>query len=375
MAVPELFDRVLETSDTIGSGSIYMQGAVDGYRAYGDVYANGDQVPYVMVHRSASPAEVEVGLGTYGTGGIITKGVIVWSTNGGAAVSFSNGIKDVFVDALASKANLPKITFYTTPVEFPSSAHSHTLGPWTKIVSGYAKGSGGSGGGGRQGAAGTARGGGSGGSGGCGGVVFRVVRSTLPADTLDIYVGAGKTGGAGATTANTNGSPGVNGGQSVISCGGITLSLGAPGLAGAAGIAGVSTGASANGNGGAGGNGYTPSTAGGSGTSGGAGGGGGGGGVSNSGNHAGAAGGAGTWEGLSAGSSGTAGGTASAGGNGGSTIPEIGGGGGGGGGAASKGGNGGLYGGAGGGGGGSTNGTAAGNGGDSAQGIAVVVEE
>lgn len=372
MAVPEFFDRVLETATTTGTGTFTLLGAETGYRTYGSVYSNGNDAVYLAWNRNF-PSEWEIGIGTWSTGGTLTRTTVIASSNSGSAVSFSTGTKEVMVPFPGGKANLPKVTIYDIPEE--STPYSHSLSPWTKMVSGFTKSGGGSGGGGRQGAAGTARGGGSGGGGGAS-ATFRVIRSTLPSSTLSVLVANTRAGGAGASTTSTNGSPGLNGGTTSISCSGTILCSAAPGLAGAGGIAGVSTGAAANGNGGSGGNGYTPATAGGNGTSGGAGGGGGGGGVSNSGNLAGADGGGGIYSDYAVGAAGAAGTTTGAGGNGGNaTIPESGGGGGGGGGAASKGGNGGNYGGGGGGGGGSTNGTKAGDGGSGAQGIAVIVEE
>jgi hypothetical protein len=88
-------DRVRETTTTTGTGDVTLAGAVSGFQALSAVCANGDNVFYAIVNRSA--AEWEVGFGTWNTGGTLTRGYVLASSSAGAAVSFSAGTKDVFV--------------------------------------------------------------------------------------------------------------------------------------------------------------------------------------------------------------------------------------------------------------------------------------
>lgn len=88
-------DRVKETSTTTGAGALTLAGAATGFRALSAVCANGDTVPYAIQHQSL--AEWEVGIGSWGTGGILTRTTILGSSNAGAAVVLSAGTKDVFI--------------------------------------------------------------------------------------------------------------------------------------------------------------------------------------------------------------------------------------------------------------------------------------
>lgn len=89
-------DRVKETSTTTGTGSLTLAGAVVGYRAFSAVCANGDTVCYAIAGR-AVPAEWEVGLGTWSTGGLLARTTVYASSNAGAAVNLSAGNKEVYL--------------------------------------------------------------------------------------------------------------------------------------------------------------------------------------------------------------------------------------------------------------------------------------
>lgn len=92
-------DRVKETTATTGTGALTLAGAAAGFRALSAVMANGDTTFYSIQHQSS--AEWEVGLGTWGTGGILTRTTVIASSNAGAAVNFSAGTKDVFITSPA----------------------------------------------------------------------------------------------------------------------------------------------------------------------------------------------------------------------------------------------------------------------------------
>lgn len=120
-----LADRVKETTTTVGTGDIALGGAVTAFRAFSAVCANGDTCYYTIAHQSG--ADWEVGLGTWGTGNILTRTTVLSSSNAGSLVSLSAGTKDVFLSAPA--AHLPV---------FPNIAYDKTnntlqLGSFTTL--------------------------------------------------------------------------------------------------------------------------------------------------------------------------------------------------------------------------------------------------
>lgn len=88
-------DRVKETTTTTGTGDITLAGAAAGFQAFSAVMVNTDTTFYSIVHQTL--AEWEVGLGTWNTGGTLTRTTVLESSNAGAAVNFSAGTKDVFI--------------------------------------------------------------------------------------------------------------------------------------------------------------------------------------------------------------------------------------------------------------------------------------
>jgi len=88
-------DRVRDTATTTGTGAFTLAGTPPtGYRAVSSVCANADTFWYCIQHQSAN--EWEVGLGTSNGGTTLTRTTVLASSNGGAAVNFSSGTKDVF---------------------------------------------------------------------------------------------------------------------------------------------------------------------------------------------------------------------------------------------------------------------------------------
>jgi len=93
-------DRVQETSTTTGTGTFTLAGAVSGFQAF-SVIGNANTTYYAIV----GGAEFEVGLGTYTLSGTtLSRDTILESSNGGTAVNFSAGTKNVFVTYPAEKA-------------------------------------------------------------------------------------------------------------------------------------------------------------------------------------------------------------------------------------------------------------------------------
>ena len=86
-------DRVQETSTTTGTGTFTLAGAVSGFQSF-SVIGNANTTYYAIV----GGTEWEVGLGTYTSSGTtLARTTILESSNGGTAVNFSAGTKNVFV--------------------------------------------------------------------------------------------------------------------------------------------------------------------------------------------------------------------------------------------------------------------------------------
>jgi hypothetical protein len=101
-------DRVRETTTTTGTGTITLGGAATGFQSFSVI---GDSNTTYTIQLS-NTNEWEVGIGTYTLSGTtLSRDTILESSNGGSAVNFSAGSKDVFVTYPAEKAiylgNLP----------------------------------------------------------------------------------------------------------------------------------------------------------------------------------------------------------------------------------------------------------------------------
>lgn len=90
----KLADRVKETSVTTGTGSVALAGAATGYQSFLAGIGEGNRTYYAIAHQTIT--EWEVGVGTYSTGAL-SRDTVLASTNAGARVNFSAGLKDVFV--------------------------------------------------------------------------------------------------------------------------------------------------------------------------------------------------------------------------------------------------------------------------------------
>ncbi len=96
-----LKDRIRETSTTTGTGDFTLAGAVSGLRSFSSVCSIGDTFWYAIV---VAGGDWETGIGTYSGTNTLTRTTVIESTNSNAAVSFSAGTKDVFIDLPASRA-------------------------------------------------------------------------------------------------------------------------------------------------------------------------------------------------------------------------------------------------------------------------------
>jgi hypothetical protein len=94
-------DRVRETSTTTGTGNFTLAGAVTGYRTFDTVLDTSDTTYYTIADQSG--ANFEVGIGTFTSPATLARTTILSSSNGGSAVTFTSGTKDVFISLPASK--------------------------------------------------------------------------------------------------------------------------------------------------------------------------------------------------------------------------------------------------------------------------------
>ncbi len=97
-----LADRVKETTNTTGTGTVTLLGASTGYQSFSAI-GNGNNTYYTIAGQTGS--EWEVGIGTYTSSGTtLSRDTVLASSNGGSLVVFSAGTKDVFVTYPAGKS-------------------------------------------------------------------------------------------------------------------------------------------------------------------------------------------------------------------------------------------------------------------------------
>ena len=94
-------DRVQDTTSTTGTGAISLDGAPPaGYQSFAAI-GNGNTTYYTI----SGGSEWEVGIGTYNsTGATLNRDTVLSSSNGGALVNFSAGVKIVFVTYPAERS-------------------------------------------------------------------------------------------------------------------------------------------------------------------------------------------------------------------------------------------------------------------------------
>lgn len=122
--IPLVFDRVMEESDTVGTGDLALLGALPGYRAMSSVLNNDDMIPYGIwsVDAYGTPdGGWETGIGTYSsTGPVLVRTVVYESSNANALVSFPAGPKRV--------ALLPPAKIFALPSGSPGGRLSTESG-------------------------------------------------------------------------------------------------------------------------------------------------------------------------------------------------------------------------------------------------------
>lgn len=92
-----LQNRVREYSTTTGSGTFNLNGRIDAtYNDFVSAFGDGNPCFYTIVNMDAFEWEIGHGICHLGTPNTLTRSVVLESSNGGSAVSFSAGVKQVF---------------------------------------------------------------------------------------------------------------------------------------------------------------------------------------------------------------------------------------------------------------------------------------
>jgi hypothetical protein len=130
-------DRVQETSTTTGTGTFTLAGAVSGFQSF-SVIGNANTTYYAIV----GGTEWEVGLGTYTLSGtLLSRDTILESSNGGTAVNFSAGTKNVFVTYPAEESVYQDATGTAYAPQFAASnglnLNNATIGTSYTFPTGY----------------------------------------------------------------------------------------------------------------------------------------------------------------------------------------------------------------------------------------------
>jgi hypothetical protein len=108
-------DRVQEIFTTTGTGSVSLAGAIVGYQPFSAIVANNGTCYYA----ATDGTNWEVGLGTYiVAGNVLQRTTILASSNGGAAVSWAAGTKNIWIDlpAAAISTFINGLVVGTTPI-------------------------------------------------------------------------------------------------------------------------------------------------------------------------------------------------------------------------------------------------------------------
>ena len=96
-----LKDRVKETANSPGTGTVTLLGASTGFQAF-SVVGNGNTCYYTISDQGGP--NWEVGIGTYTLSGTtLARTTVLSSSNGGSLTNFSSGTQDVFVTYPAEK--------------------------------------------------------------------------------------------------------------------------------------------------------------------------------------------------------------------------------------------------------------------------------
>jgi hypothetical protein len=124
-----LKDRVKETTNTTGTGTVTLAGAATGFQSFSAV-GNGNTTYYTITDGT----DWEVGVGTYtASGTTLSRDTVFESSNGNAKVNWGAGPKDVFVTLPAEGGALPVVG------QVVQSSTAPTNGTWLQTGKYYSK--------------------------------------------------------------------------------------------------------------------------------------------------------------------------------------------------------------------------------------------
>jgi hypothetical protein len=98
----QLQDRVLETANSPGTGTVTLLGASLGYQSFNTALTSGNTTYYTIADLGG--ANWEVGIGTFTSPNQLARNTILDSSGGGSIVNFSSGIQNVFITYPAEKS-------------------------------------------------------------------------------------------------------------------------------------------------------------------------------------------------------------------------------------------------------------------------------
>lgn len=97
-------DRVLETTTSTGTSTLTLLGAVTGFVPFSSKCANLDTFTYYIeaISGSTPSGDWETGIGSWGTGNILTRTTVIASSNSNTLVNFTAGTKRVGIGLIAN---------------------------------------------------------------------------------------------------------------------------------------------------------------------------------------------------------------------------------------------------------------------------------
>jgi hypothetical protein len=132
----KLYDRVKQTTYSIGTGDIALSGAIAGFSTFSSVYQNNDLLFYCIT----DGINYEIGSGTYVSSSDTIKRYSIKSTNSNQLVNFGYGLKEIYVNYPATNSVFSPYGISSTPqnsgIAFWSSSNSISYSDKFNIDSG-----------------------------------------------------------------------------------------------------------------------------------------------------------------------------------------------------------------------------------------------
>jgi len=123
-------DRILEHSNTLGTGNLTLLGAQTGYRTFADAFALSEPFYYVIEFGS----QWEIGSGYLVNLTTLARDTVLESTNSNNLVSFPGGSKRVFCTAPASYLIPDKSYSHEQSSASASWTITHNLGKYPSVT-------------------------------------------------------------------------------------------------------------------------------------------------------------------------------------------------------------------------------------------------